>query len=91
MKIVWRDPSQDPFNHMGVFNGDLASAYFDNLKQPDAELNFHPASSINYTPVGNLISLPPSLKSAAAKDDLTLQHHMRLYLDGLEAMKQDLP
>lgn len=91
VELVWRDPTRLLFNDLGDFNAELEEAYCAHLSQPEEQLHFHPASSVSYTPVGTLIALPLKARATEAPNDITLQHHMGLYLKGLEYMKQDLP
>ncbi len=90
LNVVFKDASQGIFNKLGSFSNDLDSKYL--FDQGPVEPK--DGSSVNYTPVGNLVALPMSAQASVSKDDLTLQHHMKLYIQGLCEMRksrQDCP
>ena len=86
----------------GVFHGDLDMASLKGIAEPgESGKKFQPGASVNYTPVGTLISLPLADKAVlrdrlnynpatpASGPDITLQHHLWVYLRGLDKMKGD--
>jgi hypothetical protein len=87
-------------NHVNkAFHGELDKTYFDGSTPATKE--FRTGSSLNYTIVGTIIPLPldapktekdrPGFSTSAPQiSSVTLQHHLWVYLAGLDKMKQDL-
>jgi hypothetical protein len=84
LDIIFKDRTQGLSSNLGSFDNDLDIRYLDFDQGAPTPAD---GKSINYTPAGTLVALPISAQAKAAKDDLTLQHHMRLYIEGLCQMR----
>jgi hypothetical protein len=90
LDVVFRDPSKiGVTNDLGDFNGDLDKDKY-LTPAPESAPVERPTQGVglNYAPVGMLVALPlDPAKAPARDDDLTLQHHMALYLSSLRSVK----